>query len=113
MNFDDVMQGIIRYLDAEILKNMNDWQEMAARIAVGRILGNRDTLKAALVNNPFLQTFGMISPDGKVDVDGLARDIKQQIAAKGKMDVSFPIFGRFTFYETDVDQLVNYIKRGA
>lgn len=113
MNFDAVIQGIIRYLDAEIYKGMSDWQEMAARIAVSRILGNKDTLRSSIVNNTFLQTFGMVSPDGMIDVDGLARDIKQQISAKGKLEVSIPIFGRFTFYDADVDHLVDYIKRGG
>lgn len=113
MNFDAVIQGIIRYLDAEIYKGMSDWQEMAARIAVSRILGNKDALRSSIVNNTFLQTFGVVSPDGMIDVDGLARDIKQQIAAKGKLEVSLPIFGRFTFYDTDVDHLVEHIKRGG
>lgn len=113
MNFDTVLQGILRFLDAEIYKGMSDWQEMAARIAVSRMVANKDGMRAALLGNPFLQTYGIISADGMIDVDGLARDIKQQIAAKGKLEISLPLFGRFTFYESDVDRLVDHIKRGG
>lgn len=113
MKFDAVVQGIIRYLDAEIYSGMSDWQEMAARIAVSRILGNKDALRDTVVNNTFLQTYGIVSQDGMIDVDGLAKDIKQQIAAKGKLEVALPLFGRFTFYEADVDRLVEHIKRGG
>lgn len=113
MNFDTVVAGILRFLDAEVYRDMSDWQEIAARIAVSRILGNQEALKEAVTQNTFLQTYGIVSPDGMVDVDGLARDLKQQIAAKGRLEVSLPLFGRFTFYEADVDSLVNHIKRGG
>ena len=112
MTYDAVIQGIINYINKEILSTMADWQAMLARVAMSRILTAKDGLRAAITGNAFLQSLGVISVDGMVDVDGLARDLKQQIAAKGKLEVSLPIFGRFTFYEADVDHLVGYIKRG-
>ena len=33
MNFDRVLNGLMKYMDREIFSSMNDWQEMLARIA--------------------------------------------------------------------------------
>ena len=112
IEFDRVVNGIIRYLNANIFTKMNDWQEMLARIAVSRIIGDANTLKATLSSNPFVRTFGIIDEAGRVDVDGLMRDIKAQIEAKGKLSFALPMLGNFTFYPSDVDELHRYITEG-
>lgn len=109
MDFDRVVNGIIRYLNANIFTKMNDWQEMLARIAVSRLIGDTNTLKTTLSSNGFVRTFGIIDEAGHVDVDGLIRDIKRQIEDKGKLTIALPMFGNFTFYPTDVDELRRYI----
>ena len=111
MQYEKVVDGINRYLDREIYANMNDWQEMLARIAVSRLMGNKE-LKTQLISNPYIRTFAIIDSEGEVDVDGLMRDIKEQIRAKGKLEVSIPIFGKFTFHEGDVENLHRAILEG-
>lgn len=113
MTFDAVIQGILRYLDDEIYPGMSDWQDVLARIAVSRLLNNKEQLKETLTANTFIQTFGIMTHDGLVDVDGLIRDLKQQINRKGKLEITIPMFGKFTFSETDVDRLSEHIKRGG
>ena len=112
MYFDRVVNGIVKYLDREVYVGMNDWQEMLARIAVSRIIGNRDALRNAVVSNPFVKTFGIVDENGDVDVDSLVRDIKEQIERKGKFEVSIPMFGRFAFTSADVDKLYRTITEG-
>ena len=112
MRFEKVTEGIARYLDRELYKGLNDWQEMIARIAVSRVLGNQDKLKATLAGNPFLQTFAVISPEGEVDTDTLLAEIKAYITQKGKMTVSIPMMGTFTFMSEDVDKLRQCIMEG-
>ena len=112
IEFDRAINGVIRYLNANIFTRMNDWQEMLARIAVSRIIGDTNTLKATLSGNPFVRTFGVINESGMVDIDGLMRDIKTQIEAKGKLSFALPMFGNFTFYPSDVDELHRFITEG-
>lgn len=109
MKLEKVVNGILRYLNAEIYSSMNDWQEMLARIAVSRMVGNTEQLKQMLANNAFVKTFAIMDSNGDVDVDGLARDLRTQIAEKGKMSFSLPMFGNFTFTADDVDKLHRYI----
>ena len=112
MTFERVISGINKYINAEIYSTMNDWQEILARIAIGRMLGNTDHLKQSLVSNGFLRTFALMDENGNVDIETLARDLKAQIAAKGKMTISLPLMPALTFKPEDVDTLHRYIMEG-
>ena len=112
MTFERVINGINKYINAEIYSTMNDWQEVFARIAISRMLGNTEQLKHSLASNAFLRTFALMDEEGNVDVEALARDLKAQISAKGKMTVSLPLMPSLTFKPEDVDLLYQYIVGG-
>ena len=107
--FEKVVDGIAKYLNAEIYSGMNDLQEIMARIVVGRLIGNEAGLKKALVNNGVIRTLGIIDGEGMVDLDALAKDLKREIENKGKLEISIPLFGTFKFVPDDVDTLYKYI----
>lgn len=110
MEFNKALNGILKYLNKEIYSGMNDWQEMAARIAVSRMMKNSEKLKAALCNNTFIRTFAIVDSDGNVDIDGLYSDIKEQVDSKGKIEITLPLFGTFKFTSSDIDTLYSTIK---
>ena len=45
VEFNRVIDGLTRYMNNNLFSNMNDWQEVIARVAVGRIIGNPENLK--------------------------------------------------------------------
>lgn len=104
-----VINGLSKYMDAEIYSGMNDLQEMAARVLVGRLIVNEDGLKETLVNNGFVRTFGIVDGEGMVEVDDLVKDIKRELTKKGKVSVSIPMFGKLTFKPSDVDVMYKHI----
>lgn len=110
MTYEAVIQGIINYLNKEILSTMADWQAMLARIAISRVLTVKDGFKASVTGNAFLQSMGVVSVDGMIDVDGLMRDLKEQIGLVGKLEIEIPVFGKYGFTPEDVDTLYKYIK---
>lgn len=108
-NIKRVIDGISRYMDAEIYSGMNDWQEFIARLFIGRLLENDDEIIDGLISNGFIRTFGIVDSEGMVDVDALAKDLKREIARKEKLSISIPMFGNMTFTPSDVDVLYRTI----
>ena len=104
-----VIDGITRYMDKEIYSGMNDLQEFAARVLVGRVIGNEDNIKEMIINNGYLKTFGIIESDGMIDVKSLACDIKRELERKESVSISLPMFGKWTFRPDDVDVLYRSI----
>jgi hypothetical protein len=109
MNFEKVIRGIIKYMNAEMFKNMDEWHEFLARLAVARMVSNPQTLKKSLMDNMFIKTFAIFDEAGNVDIDGLMRDLKHVIENKGKVSFEIPLFGKFTFESADVDKLHRHI----
>jgi hypothetical protein len=107
--FERVLDGVGRYINNEIYSGMNDLQEVVARVLVGRILGNEESIKNALINNGIVRTFGIIDSDGMIDVESITEDLKSEIERKGKLVVSIPMFGKMSFVPDDVDTLYKYI----
>ena len=105
MTYEAVLQGIINYINKEILSTMADWQAMLARVAISRLLSAKDGFRAAITGNTFLQSMGVVSVDGMVDVDGLVRDLKEQISLAGKLEIDLPVFGKYVFSPDDVETL--------
>lgn len=104
-SFETVFNGIIKYLDREIYAGMNDWQKLIARMAVSRVIGNKDALKDTLVNNTFVKTFAIMDEDGKIDADKILAELKLQLSEMGKVEIDIPLFGKFKFTGSDVDKL--------
>lgn len=107
--FEAVLAGATKYLDKNIYAGMNDWQEVLARIAVSRVLGVPDKIKEFLIDNNILKTFCIIDDDGNVDVERIASDLKREIDRKSSICVQVPVFGKYKFSSSDVDELTGYI----
>ena len=109
MRFEKVVDGIAHYIDGELYGALNDWQEVIMRMAVGRVLGNKELLKQRIAENPLLMSFVMLDDDGEMDADAFLADLKNAISRKGGLKVSIPLFGNMKFTESDVDILKKYI----
>lgn len=107
--FERVIDGLVQYINDELYSGMNDIQEFAARVLVGRVINNQEHIKETLVNNGFIRTFGVIDSDGMVDVVGITNDIKREIGRKEKITFDIPMFGKMTFRPSDVDALYRTI----
>ena len=109
VKFEAVLDGAAKYMDREIYSGMNDWQEILARMTVGRIFDNREAIKTAVVNNGFIRTFGIVDENGDVDIERLATDLKTEMQRKEKLQFTIPLFGNLTFHPSDVDTLFEMI----
>ncbi len=106
--FNQVVDGLVKYIDKNIFPSMNQIQEFASRVIIGRLISNSDNIKTMLINNGFIRTFGIIDEEG-VELEGLLTDIKKEIARQGKISFDVPMFGKMTFVPGDVDVLYQMI----
>lgn len=111
VSFNQVLDGLARYLNKNFYANLNDWQEIIARIAVGRILEG-ENLKQNLLANPFVRTLAIIDSEGNVDLEPIMRDLKREIERKGKLTVDIPMFGKISFLPQDIDEIYREITGG-
>ena len=112
VGFNKVVDGLARYLNNNFYSKLNDWQEVLARIAVGRIIGNPEALKQSLMANGIVRTFAVMDSEGNVDLENLARDLKREIERKGKISVEVPMFGKMSFVASDIDEIYREITGG-
>lgn len=110
MDFNTVLNGVVRFVDKEVLVSMNPWQEVIARVGMARIINNSDAVKTMLTKNAFARTFAIADDKGDIDIDGLIKDIKNAVSDKGTLEIDVPMFGTFKFVEKDVDKLYSYIR---
>ena len=112
VSFNQVLDGLARYLNKNFYSNLNDFQEVIARIAVGRIIGNPESLKQSLSANGIVRTFAIMDSDGNVDLEPIMRDLKREIERKGKLSVEIPMFGKISFLPQDIDEIYQEITGG-
>ena len=112
VSFEQILDGLAKYMNKYFYSNLNDWQEIVARLAVGRILGN-ETLKQSLMANPFVRTFAVFDSEGNVELEPIMRDLRKEIERKGKMTVEIPMFGKISFTGEDVTELYREITGGV
>ena len=109
--FENVIDGINKYINQEIFSNLNDLQEVAARVIVGRLLDNADQLKQYMMSSGFVKTLCVIDGEGMVDIDRLLQDVKKEIERTKSLTVTIPLIGKLTFHPSDVDVLYNLIDK--
>ena len=113
VSFEQILDGLARYMNKYFYSNLNDWQEIVARLAVGRIIGNPETLKQSLQANGIIRTFAVMDSEGNVELEPIMRDLRKEIERKGKMTVEIPMFGKISFTGEDLTELYREITGGV
>ena len=112
VDFQQVINGIVKYVNKALIPTMNEWQKIAIRVALARVLRSCRELGQTLAQNAFIQTFGIMDKDGHVDLDGLFEDIKAQLTDKPTIDLNIPLYGQIKLNENDILEIYNLIKEG-
>jgi hypothetical protein len=112
VSFDQVLDGLARYLNKNFYPNLDDFREVVARIAVGRILQNPENLKQSLSGNGIIRTFAIMNSEGDIDLEPIMKDLKREVERKGKMTVEIPLFGKVSFTGDDISEIYREITGG-
>lgn len=115
VSMNQIEAGISRWLDKELMPKLPtggqyDGIKKAATVALAlyAIKRGRAALDS-LTHNAFLGTIGAVDREGNVDLEGFVEEMKKQVPENG-LKVSVPMVGDMTFYRTDLDDVMRYIK---
>ena len=111
VQYEKAIDGLISYVNDNIIPGMNPLQEIGARIILGELYDRRNILKESMLNVGMLRTFGYIDNDGNLNIDSVFQRLKNEIEKKGEIMVSVPMYGTFKFKPNDIDTIYDYIVR--
>lgn len=107
MELSRVLAGLEKYIDNEIYNGMNENQQTIYLLAVGAL---KENAMDVLGSNAILRSMLSISRDGDVDLDRLHKLLQVAVRKKGKMTLNIPMFGKMTFNEADISNMIQTIK---
>lgn len=109
MEITRVLDGLEKYVDKEVYPGMNENQQTIYLLAVGAL---KENAMDFLAGNTLLRSMLSINKEGDVDLDRLHRLLKVSVRKQGKLAITIPMFGKMTFSEADIDQIIATIKEG-
>ena len=111
MHYSKVVNGILTYIDAEIVSKMaGSWKGLVLSGMAGIFAGRAEALLTAYRDNPIVRASGLIDGEN-VDVDTLYAELRRQIG-KGPITIAIPVIGPITFDSSDVESLYRHIRGG-
>jgi hypothetical protein len=108
MKYIKVVEGLIRYIDDEILPLMNDNQQTGYAILC-EILSD-DATRDRLSGNMLVRSFLSMDKNGDINIDRLYSHLKASVKRKDKLVLNIPLYGKMTFTDPDIDKIFNIIK---
>lgn len=108
-NYSQVINGLARYIDEEIVSKIDGWQKWIVGAGLGMSLDKGVNIFNELKTNPMVKALGVIDNNDMVDVETLYKNVKKQ-AHNNPITFNVPMVGAMTLNESDVDKLYNYIK---
>lgn len=109
IHYSRVIQGITRYIDAELVSKMaGSWKAWALGSAAGIAMTKAENLFRMIAGNPVAAALGVIDGEN-VNVDVIMAELRKQ-AQRGTATLDIPLIGPITFNASDVDALDRHIK---
>lgn len=105
MQLNRAINGILKYIEREMFPKMNSWQQLGMGVVVGRMARDTKSIKELGI----VKLLNVVDEHDNVDVEGLKKDVMQQMNRLEKLELDIPYIGKFTFGKSDIEQLFNTI----
>lgn len=112
MEFEKVLQGLIRYIRGEMMATMTIPQKLGAEAVIFCAESNPTRLKNNIMKNEFLKILGISIDENQINVDEVMRCLKHAFTKYPVVGISPPFMGEYKFVSSDLDKLYQYIMEG-
>ena len=111
VTYNQVVNGMAKYIDQEIINKIQGWQRWALGAGAGIMMNKGANIFNALKVNPIIKMLEVIDDNDMIDIDTIYTEIRKQ-AEKGSATFDAPMIGTITLTKDDVDKLYHLIKEG-
>lgn len=108
VSVESIGNGIAKFADREILKNVDGWQKVVVGAAIALAINRSQDIVASYRDNNIVKMLKIFDENGNIDLDVLRDVIKDNISNNGFV-ITVPILGELKFHKSDVDNLYNDI----
>lgn len=110
MRTENVLRGLINYIDNTMLPAFDDDQQTLYLIACEMATQYPDTVTNLINNNFAIKMFLSPDKDGNIDVDRAIKILKAAAQRKGKIVMNVPRFGAISLTAEDFDEIHSYMR---
>ena len=109
--YNQVVNGISRYIDQEIVNKIQGWQKWVLGTGAGVFLSKGTNVFNQLKMHPMIKMLDIVDENDMIDIDVIYKELKKQ-AEKGAITFDAPMIGTITLTKDDVEKLYSFIKEG-
>ena len=104
---DQMAEGLARYIDGELVPKAPGLRKWMLGMAGG--YAGKMVLDKVNQNRALLESIGIMTPDGTIDMDRLYTQMRAVADNSGPVTEHIPMMGDITFSSDDIDKLYHYI----
>lgn len=107
---EQVLQGIVRYINAEVVSRMNGTAKFLAGTVMARNASRLPDLLRKYAETA--KNVGLYNTDGTIDVDAWCNALRQSMKdyCGGKAELNLPVVGAVVINADDINTLQRYIR---
>ena len=111
VTYNQVVNGMAKYIDQEIVNKIQGWQRWALGAGAGIMMNKGTNIFNAFKAHPVVKMLEVIDDNDMIDIDTIYAELRKQ-AEKGSATFDAPMIGTITLTKDDVDKLYRLIKEG-
>ena len=108
-NLSQVVSGMTKYADNEILSKITGWQKWVIGVGFGVAINKSTNIFNNAKELPIVKQLEVVDSNDNIDIDTIYQELHKQ-AQKGAITFDVPMIGAMTLTEKDVENLYKYIK---
>lgn len=106
---DQVMQGILNYVDSDVMTKLPTSSKWILGTMVSLASGKASNIIESLKENPMVNALEIVDENGYIDVDMLLDAMKNSVSHYGDISLDVPLVGKMTFNSYDLERLKNFM----
>ena len=109
VTYEQVINGLTKFIDSEIISQLTGNQKLLIGIGSGIALKKGASIYNNLKNNPTIKMLEIIDEKGHIDIETLYQEVRKQ-AEKEVIRLEIPMVGTLRLNSEDIEKLYDYIR---